>query len=54
MVIVVSYGPLAGRSCFLEASRWLLGWLFLFPGGFWLLVVRHNGNAHAQTAKKDT
>ena len=24
VVVVISYGPLVGRSCFLEASRWLL------------------------------
>ena len=46
MVVVVSYGPLVGCGCFLEVSRWLLGWLLLFPEGFWMLVVGHNGNVH--------
>ena len=51
-VVAISYGPLGGSGCFLEASRRLLGWWLLLPGGFRMLVVGHKGNVHAKSARK--
>ena len=54
MMVGISYGPLVGYGCFLEACRWLLGWLLIYPRGPCMLVDGHNRNVHAKGAKNDT
>ena len=47
-VVAISYGPLGGSGCFLEASRRLLGWWLFLPGGFLMLCCWAQGERACQ------